>query len=221
MSPLVWLSGVSKTYGPRAVLRNVSFSAGPGEVSGVVGPNGIGKTTLLRIVAGLVRPDEGIVRLDGLDVPGALGRIRLAYFAGESTVPPIRSSAWRALFHPVDPSLEDRPIRELSRGTRQLLGLRTLFSLPALRLIVLDEPWEGLDPDGARWLSEAIRSRRAEGAGVLVSSHRLYDLADVCDRYLFLSEGISTSARASELTDRPVTGESLMAAFDRLRGGAR
>jgi ABC-2 type transport system ATP-binding protein len=221
MNPLVWLTGVSKSYGRRTVLQTVTFSAAPGEISGVVGPNGAGKTTLLRIVAGLLRQDGGVVRLNGLDVPAALGRVRVGYFAGESTVPPIRSSKWRALFHPVDRAAEDRSIRELSRGTRQLLGLRTLFSLPALRLIVLDEPWEGLDPDGARWLSEAIRLRRSQGAGVLVSSHRLYDLADVCDRFLFLDHGTSVSVRASELTGHPVTGESLMAAFDRLRGGAR
>jgi ABC-type multidrug transport system ATPase subunit len=201
----------------------VAFGASRGEAIGLIGPNGAGKTTLLRIILGLQRPDAGRILLDGTDVGPALSRIRVAYFAGESTVPvAVGSRAWRALFHETEDHAEDRPVRELSRGTRQLLGLRTLFALPALRLIALDEPWEGLDPDASRWLSESIRSRRASGATIVVSSHRLHDLAGVCDRFVFLDKGTIATLSARELKqDGRLTGESLLDVFDELRGGPR
>src|SRR5207244_12898492 len=92
-----------------------------------------------------------------------------------------------------------RPLRSLSRGTRQLRGLRTVFSRQHLRLLVLDEPWEGLDPDAARWLSTAIETKRDRGAAIVVSSHRLYDLAGLCDAYLFLAHHRATLLYAHEI----------------------
>jgi ABC-2 type transport system ATP-binding protein len=157
--------------------------------------------------------------MNGSSVRAALERIRVGYFAGEFTVPStVRTQAWRALFHEIDRGPDDRPVRHLSRGTRQLLGLRTLFALPALRLVVLDEPWEGLDPDAARWLSASLQARRGSGAAALVSSHRLHDLAGVCDRFVFLDAGTVTIRSAREI-DREgrLTGQSLLATFDRLR----
>ena len=221
MNHLLCVDGIARRFGRHQVLRQVTFAVARSEVVGLIGPNGAGKTTILRIVLGLVRADAGEVRLNGLVVPVALSRVRIAYFAGESTMPPsVRARRWRALFHPVETGCEGRPVRLLSRGTRQLLGLRTVFSLPALQLIVLDEPWEGLDPDGARWLSESIRARRESGAAILVSSHRLHDLAGVCDRYVFLDHGVTTTTRAGALGESaPTTGEALMAAFDQLRRG--
>src|SRR5262249_14528577 len=137
VSVLVAVTGVAKRYNGRAVLRGVTLALERSQALGVIGPNGAGKTTLLRIVTGLLRADAGSVTLDGEDIPCALARVRVGYFGGEATVPPaVRSLRWRALFHEVSPIDEDRPIRLLSRGTRQLLGLRTLFSLAALHLIV-------------------------------------------------------------------------------------
>ena len=223
MTPRLAVNGVVKAYGRRAVLREVAFTAECGEVVGVIGPNGAGKTTLLRIVAGLVRATAGYVCLDDRPTTAADARRGLGYFAGESTVPPaMRSRRWRGLFHDVDDCADNAPVRLLSRGTRQLLGLRTVFALRALRLIVLDEPWEGLDPDASRWLTAAMRARREGGSAVLVSSHRLHDMAGVCDRYVFLDDGVARLVDAAQLTDRGrVTGEALLAAFDSIRGGVR
>jgi ABC-2 type transport system ATP-binding protein len=210
--------GLSKSYGRTVVFRDVSFAASRGQVLGIIGPNGAGKTTMLRMVVGLVA-GQGEVRLAGLPVLAGLGRVRVGYFGGESTVPPgVRASRWRRLFRGVDHGPDQRQARVLSRGTRQMLGLRTLFAIPALDLIVLDEPWEGLDPDATRWLSSAIEARGAGGACVLVSSHRLYDLAGVCDRYLFLDRGRLSEVPVEEVTaDGRVTPEALFAAFNRLR----
>ena len=223
MSAFLSVNGVVKKYDGKRVLAGVTFSAGKGEAIGIIGPNGAGKTTLLRIVMGLLRADAGWMRLEGEPVPSALARVRAAYFAGESTLPPaVRARAWRSLFHDADERGENRPFRLLSRGTRQLQGLKTLFAVSGMRLIVLDEPWEGLDPDASRWLTEAMRARRDAGVTILVSSHRLHDLAGVCDRYVFLDRGFATIV-AGEAVARNgvVTGDGLLAAFDAVRGRAR
>jgi ABC-type multidrug transport system ATPase subunit len=223
MTPLLAVDGVARKYGTKRILRGISFSADAGQTIGIIGPNGAGKTTLLRIVVGLLRADSGSVRLDGEPVRSAIGRIKVGYFAGETTVPsPVRARAWRSLFQDVDDRGDNRPVRLLSRGTRQLLGLRTVFSVPALRLLVLDEPWEGLDPDASRWLSEAMCDRREAGMVIVVSSHRLHDLAGVCDRYVVIDRGLGTSIAAHTISDRGmVTGEALLAAFDDVRARTR
>jgi ABC-2 type transport system ATP-binding protein len=223
MSALVSLNGIAKQYDGKRVLSGVTFSAGKGEAIGIIGPNGAGKTTLLRIVMGLIRANAGWVRLDGEPVVSALARVRVAYFAGESTLPPgVSARAWRGLFYEADERGETRPFRLLSRGTRQLAGLKTLLSVSGIRLFVLDEPWEGLDPDASRWLTEAMRARRDAGVTILVSSHRLHDLADVCDRYVFLDRGIATIVTGEAVArNGVVTGDGLLAAFDAVRGRAR
>lgn len=223
MSPLLSVNGLAKQYDGKRVLSGVTFSAGKGEAIGVIGPNGAGKTTLLRIVMGLLRADGGWVRLDGEPVASALARFRAAYFAGESTLPPgVSARAWRTLFYDADEGGETRPFRLLSRGTRQLVGLRTLFSVSGIRLIVLDEPWEGLDPDASRWLTEAMRARRDAGVTILVSSHRLHDLAGVCDRYVFLDRGFATIVTGEAVArNGVVTGDGLLAVFDAVRGRGR
>jgi ABC-2 type transport system ATP-binding protein len=223
MSPLLSINGVAKRFNGERVLSGVTFSAGRGEALGVIGPNAAGKTTLLRIVMGLLQMDAGNVRFDGEPVASALRHVRAAYFAGESTLPPaVRVRSWRNLFHDADETGENRPFRLLSRGRRQLMGLRTLFSVSGLRLIVLDEPWEGLDPDASRWLTEAMRARRDAGVTLLVSSHRLHDLAGVCDRYVFLDRGCATVVKSDAVARHGiVTGDALLAAFDAVRGRAR
>jgi ABC-2 type transport system ATP-binding protein len=109
----------------------------------------------------------------------------------------------------------------LSRGTRQVLGLRTALGRQPLGLIVLDEPWEALDPDAALWLSTILETKRDRGAAVVLSSHRLHDLAGLCDMYLFLLPRQATLLQAHDIAPGgTVTAEELAAAFDRLRGGA-
>lgn len=222
MTVAVTVEGLSKSYGGLHVLRDVTFSVSRGEAVALIGPNGAGKTTLLRLLVGALQPEQGEVRIEGELVPRALFETRVAYFAGEFTLPPaVPVRAWRTLFQePLSQNGDERRLGLLSRGTRQMAGLRIVFSLPALRLIVLDEPWEGLDPDAARWLGEAVRARRETGTALILSSHRLHDLAGLCDRYLFLSRGQVVSFTALELArDGDVTADTLFSVFDRILGG--
>jgi len=215
MDPLFDTAALSRSFPKRAhVLKEVSLSMAPGESVGLIGPNGAGKTTLLRILIGLIRPTKG--RVSWRLLPREVG-----YFAGGTTIPPqVRADEWGELASQGRFRTDERRyVRKLSRGTRQMLGLHAVLAIPGTKLLLLDEPWEGLDPDGARWLSEAIRFRQKEGCAFLLSSHRLYDLAGACDRYSFLIDGTLRTVTASELRqDGPVTGSDLMTAFDRLRG---
>jgi ABC-type multidrug transport system ATPase subunit len=102
---------------------------------------------------------------------------------------------WTSFFDvPID---DRRRLGQLSRGTRQLVGLRVLLAGEDADLVLLDEPWEGLDPEWSAWLTQEVRRWRAGGAAVLISSHRLHDLDTVCTRYLLLEGG-----RCHRVTDR-------------------
>jgi len=214
MSVRASLKGISKRYGPLWAVRDVSLTAAAGEIVGLVGPNGAGKTTLLRIAARLVGAEFGDVEL-GDESSGAT-----RYFGGDRTLPPdIRVHKWRQLWDlDSDGRAGRKRIGALSRGMRQRLGLEVALARPALAaLVLLDEPWEGLDPDAAAWLSHALLEARSAGAAVIVSSHRIHDLAAVCDRCVFMGGGhilteVHLDGRAG---DRSLV---LLDAFERVKG---
>lgn len=211
---------VTKRYGRHVAVCDVTLAVGSGEVLGLVGPNGAGKTTLLRVLAGLIRPDSGIVDIPAGDRPAIV-----RYFAGEHTLPPaVRTNEWLSLWSA--PKVADAASRAmgtamgtLSRGSRQRIGLEAALAEHDATLVLLDEPWEGLDPDASRWLSETLVERRTGGTGIVVSSHRIHDLADVCDRCVFLVGGrlapeSLTVADFHGISDRSAV---LFAAFDRAK----
>ena len=188
------LAAVTKSFGSHRVLDQAWLHVSAGEAVGLVGANGAGKTTLLRIAAGLVRPDGGCVRWSD-------PRPLLRYFGGEMTMGKgVRGGAWSRFFG-VE-SGERRRLGELSRGTRQLFGLRIALSGTAADLILLDEPWEGLDPAGAAWLTATLLRWRAAGAALLLSSHRLHDLDACCTRFLMLQSGRCQPVAARDQTAR-------------------
>lgn len=206
-------------YGRREVFRDVTLVVPPGQCLGVLGPSGSGKTTLLRILVGLLPPAGGQVQVGGL-VPGdAVRRHAIAYFGGEATLPgAVRAGVWGRLGAADLVLPEHRRIRTLSRGTRQLLGLRTVLSRHPLDVVVLDEPWEALDSDSSRWLSATLETKRDRGAVVVVSSHRSDVLAGLCDTYLFLVPGRVVVRQAPEIAAvGPVTSALLANYYDRLR----
>jgi len=214
--------GVAAGYGRREVFRDATFQVPAGQSLGVIGPSGAGKTTLLRMAVGLLTARAGEIRVRGLAPRDALSRMPVAYFAGDATLPgSVRAAAWASLGASDLLIPERRRIRTLSRGTRQLLGLRTVLGRHPLDLIVLDEPWEALDGDGARWLSSTIEVKRDRGAAVVLSSHRLHDLAGVCDAYLCLLPHGVVLMKAHEIAPvGPVTAALLADVFDRLRSAS-
>ena len=223
MSAACTLTNVSRKYGRHWALHSISLTVDHSEIIGLVGPNGAGKTSLLRIMAGLLRPTTGDVRRQ-TSGPGSV-----RYFAGERALPPhVSANAWRRLW--IGRARQDlgrRHIATLSRGMRQQLGLETTLSKPSAQpawsLVLLDEPWEGLDPDATRWLSTQLIEMRARGAAVMVSSHRIHDLAEVCDRCVFLKHGlVAEEVRMSKSMAAGVDRSALLfEAFDRVRGSER
>jgi ABC-2 type transport system ATP-binding protein len=219
MTQVCLVEAVSKRYGRHPALDNVTVRMYAGEILGLVGPNGAGKTTLLRIVAGLMRPSDGHVRT----VPLEFGAVR--YFAGERTLPPnVSARRWVRMWS--EPRCDDpgpRRLGVLSRGMRQRAGLSAVLGASRPVLLVLDEPWEGLDPDASRWLSQQLVLQQSAGVSVLVSSHRIHELAQVCDRCLFLVGGRLAPNAAGDLQDVPSGERSahVLAAFDRAKGAIR
>ena len=211
MTSLLEARGLAKRFGARTIFSGVDLAFSEREITGLVGANGAGKTTLLRTLLGFVSPSAGEVARSV--PPGAV-----EHFGGAPTLPPqLSARAWVRLVSRGAATCDDpRPIRTLSRGSRQVLGLSTVLARRDAQVFLLDEPWEGLDPDGSRWLSATLRQRRDDRCGVLVSSHRLYDLAGLCGRYAFLAKGRVTVLAAAEIGERVGVPE-LSRVFDLLR----
>lgn len=192
------LAAVTKAFGKHQVLNQAWLQVRAGEAVGLVGANGAGKTTLLRIAAGLVRPDGGSVRWASMTGDE---EARIRYYGGEMTLPPsVPARRWASLFGVATD--DRRRIGQLSRGSRQILGLKVLLSGNDADLILLDEPWEGLDPEGSAWLTDTVRRWRTDGAAILISSHRLYDLDSVGTRFLLLESGRCQAVMDRELRPR-------------------
>ncbi|MCI4328761.1 MAG: ABC transporter ATP-binding protein [Thermoplasmata archaeon] len=208
---LLRLDRVTKRYGGRDALHAVSFSVGTGETVGYLGPNGAGKTTTLRLLCGLTRPDEGAVQLYGqsptahhgaplarvgvlVETPGVVpyvhGADLLEYIATVKGIPTSerhREVRRAAELLGVSDHL-DRAIGGLSTGlTRRVLLAGAVLGDPPL--LLLDEPTLGLDPAARASLRALLRELRRGGRTILLSTHLLDDVDDVCDRVLFLRDG--------------------------------
>ncbi|MRG59806.1 ATP-binding cassette domain-containing protein [Agromyces sp. CFH 90414] len=199
------VSGLTKRFGPVTAVEQLSFAVQPGRVTGFLGPNGAGKTTTLRVLLGLERPTEGTATFGGTRYgalehplqtvgaaleadfhPGRTARNHLAVYATASGIPKPR----------VDAVLEQvglaefggRRVGGFSLGMRQRLALAyTLLGDPAV--FVLDEPINGLDPEGIKWIRVFLRNLAAEGRTVLVSSHLLSEVQQSVDDVVIIAKG--------------------------------
>jgi ABC-2 type transport system ATP-binding protein len=205
-TPSVEVRDLTKRYDGRTVVDHLSFDLQPGRITGFLGPNGAGKSTTMRCMVGLDRLDEGSVLLggrpyaelprplsavgavldDGSFHPGRSARDHLAWVAESQGLP--RSRASQLLELVGLEAVARQRVGRFSLGMRQRLGLATaLGGDPAV--LLLDEPLNGLDPEGVHWVRTLLRRAAAEGRAVLVSSHLLHEMAVVADHLVVIAQG--------------------------------
>ena len=219
--------GLTKRYGNVLAVDEITFSLAPGTVTGFLGPNGAGKTTTLRMLLGLAEPNGGEAVVFGrryreLEQPirqvGAVlestdyhpsrsGRDHLRMLALAAELPLSRVEEVLELVQLTTAAV--RRVRTYSLGMRQRLGLAAAL-LGDPELLILDEPANGLDPAGVRWLRTFLRSLAAEGRAVLVSSHLLAEVAQTVDRVVIIDRGrLLAQGALDELTGNGRTLEDV------------
>lgn len=238
---MIEVEGLTKLYGERVAVRELTFSVAAGEVLGLVGPNGAGKTTTLRSLAGIIAPSAGRIRIAGHDlrIEPIEAKRRLAFIPDEphlfdyltvgehlDFVARLYNVAdARARRHALLSELElldriDSFPPELSRGMKQKLAIACgLLHGPSA--LMFDEPLTGLDPIGIRRMKATILRRAQEGAAVILSSHLLHLVEEVCTRVLVLRQGERVAAGALDdiIGQRPdLAGRSLEEVFIALVG---
>ena len=218
--------GLTKRFGDLTAVNDLSFELEAGSVTGFLGPNGAGKTTTLRMLLGLARPTRGQALvfgrpfteleqpaarlgavLEASDLhPGRTGRDHLRVLARAAGVPKSRVDEVLAL---VDlTGAAERRAGGYSFGMRQRLGLAAAL-LGAPELLVLDEPANGLDPEGVRWLRDFLRAFAMRGGTVLVSSHHLAEVAQTVDRVVIIDRGrLVAESTLEELGTEPSSLEN-------------
>jgi ABC-2 type transport system ATP-binding protein len=215
---MITVENLTKTYGTRCAVDNLSFEVQPGRVTGFVGPNGSGKSTTMRMMVGLTRPDDGHVHYNGtayhqldrpvatigaaLDAsahPGRTARNHLRTMCAASGL--ARSRADEVLHEVGIGSVADQRVGGFSLGMRQRLALAgALLGEP--ETLLLDEPANGLDPDGIRWLRSFLRGYAERGGAVLVSSHLIAELALFADDLVVIGAGrLLAAAPVHEIVD--------------------
>jgi ABC-2 type transport system ATP-binding protein len=218
-APAIEFQSLTKEFGPVRAVEELSFQVRPGRVTGLLGRNGAGKTTSLRVLLGLARPTSGSVTvfghryqdlpraahrvgvsMDGLGwTPGATGRRELRIWASTLGLPTSRVE--QVLDRVGLTESADRKVKGYSTGMRQRLALATAL-LADPELLVLDEPANGLDPDGIRWLRTTLRSLAEEGRTVLLSSHLLAEVEQTVDDVVVLQRTLRYAGPLSELIPR-------------------
>lgn len=208
-APQIEVSGLTKLYGQFTAVSDLSFAVRPGEVIGLVGPNGAGKTTTLRCLAGIIPPTRGAVRIGGFDMAQnpIEAKRRLAFFPDEPRlfeyltvdqhltftariygVTDYQEIGGRLLEELEMADKRNKIPGELSRGMKQKLVIACGL-LHSPRVIFFDEPLTGLDPVGIRRMKNSILKRAREGAAILISSHLLHLLEEICSHVLILKGG--------------------------------
>jgi ABC-2 type transport system ATP-binding protein len=218
---MIVVDSLTKRYGGTAVVDRLSFTVQPGRVTGFLGPNGAGKTTTLRMILGLIHSDEGAATFDGrryaqLRHPSSqVGAVLedASYHPGRTARNHLRvlAAAGRHPMSRVDEVLTevdleaaaDRRVKGYSTGMRQRLGIASAL-LGDPEVLILDEPANGLDPPGIRWMRDLLRAQARKGRTVLVSSHLLSEVALSVDDLVVISRGV---LRASGPLDQ-VLGEA-------------
>jgi ABC-2 type transport system ATP-binding protein len=206
VGPIARVESLTKRYGDKTAVDDTTFDIRPGAITGFLGPNGAGKTTTLRLLLGLAEPTSGTAHIGGVPFgdleqpwqhvgavlesndfhPGRTGRNHLVFLAQLCGLGNDRVDEVLELVGLADAG--DRRAGDYSLGMRQRLGLAAaLIGSPSL--LILDEPANGLDPIGVRWLRELLRSHADAGGAVLMSSHLLAEAQQTVDHVLIIHDG--------------------------------
>jgi ABC-2 type transport system ATP-binding protein len=222
------VSGLRKRFGATQALDGMTFTVTPGQVTGFVGPNGAGKSTTIRVILGLDTPDEGRALVGGnayrqlhrplchvgalVDAaalqPSRTGRNHLLWIARSQELPARRVDEVIELVGLA--SAARRRAGGYSLGMRQRLGIATAM-LGDPPVVILDEPFNGMDPEGIVWIRHFLRSLAAEGRAVLVSSHLMSELQDMADQVVVVGRGrVVADASVEELLSRAAGDQVLL-----------
>ena len=206
---MISVTGYSKNYGDTLAVQDLSFDVAGGTILGMLGPNGAGKTTTLRAMSGVLQPTRGRLSIGGFDIVAnpVAAKQRLAlvpddphlfdsltvwehleFIAAAYRVPDFAAAAESLLEKFEMAENKDTAARELSRGMRQKVAICCAY-LHRPSAILFDEPMTGLDPRGIRTLKDSIREQAADGAAVVISSHLLSLVEDLCTDLLILHKG--------------------------------
>ena len=240
--PQIDVAGLTKLYGDFTAVDDLSFLVRPGEVIGLVGPNGAGKTTTLRCLSGIIPPTRGSVRIGGFDLAQqpVEAKRRLAFFPDEPRlfdyltvnqhltfiariygVAGFEETGRQLLEELEIADKADKLPGELSRGMKQKLAIACGL-LHAPSVIFFDEPLTGLDPMGIRRMKDSILKRARDGAAILISSHLLHLLEEICSHVLILKNGRKvidgSLAEVRERFSEEAGGGNLETAFFRATG---
>ncbi|MFC0040927.1 ATP-binding cassette domain-containing protein [Actinomadura rayongensis] len=204
---MIEVTGLSKRYGDVTAVHGMTFACAPGTVTGFLGPNGAGKSTTMRMICGMTPPTTGTATVAGTEYRkianparhvgalldpsaqhgGRTGRETLALTARLIGVPPRRADAMLDMVGLAGKAAR-RPVRAYSLGMRQRLGIaQALLGDPSV--LILDEPANGLDPEGIRWMRTLLRGFADKGGTVLLSSHLLREVEAVADRFVVVARG--------------------------------
>ena len=206
----VAVSAISKSFNSTKVVNNVSFTVDQGEIFGLIGPNGAGKTTIIRMIMDIILPDSGEINVLGEGLSEAT-KNRVGYLPEErglyKKLTVLQSLVYLASLKGISAGLArsraqellkrvdmlphtGKRIEELSRGMGQLIQfLTTIIHNP--RLIILDEPFANLDPVNTELIKEMTIELRKQGSAIILSTHRMNEVEELCDRILMINEGRS------------------------------
>lgn len=226
---------ITKRYGERIAVEGLSFAVPRGSIVGLLGPNGAGKSTTLRVLVGLLAPTAGDALIDGvpfsaLDNPATHVGVHMDGFGFEGGITArrhleIARLAAGAPRSRVDDVLEEvglaadsrRRVKTFSTGMTQRLGLAAAL-IGSPRTLILDEPANGLDPDGIRWLRRFLRSFAERGGTVLIASHQLAELEQVVDEVIVIKRRALFAGRLGDLVGGADSLESKY--FDLVEGAS-
>ena len=232
---MITARGLTKHYGRVAAVRDLTFTVRPGVVTGFLGPNGAGKSTTMRMLIGLDRPDAGGATVNGkayrelrrplrevgamLETrsfhPGRSARAHLGALAVSNAIPERRVEEVLRLVG--IEAVARRRAGKLSLGLAQRLGIAVAL-LGDPEIVILDEPVNGLDPEGIRWIRAMLKSLAAEGRTVLISSHLISEVAATADELIVIGQGRLLAQ--TTVTELAATAGSLEDAFFRLTESA-